>query len=91
MCTLANVKKIPPMTEYVTTRLCYQSAVSVLCFECCYRWYRAPEILVGWHEYSFGIDMWAIGVIIAGDYDFCFHCQSISPVMRACLSVALLV
>ena len=29
------------------------------------RWYRAPEILVGWHEYSVSVDIWAAGVILA--------------------------
>jgi serine/threonine protein kinase len=54
VCTVESVKKIPPMTEYVTTR-----------------WYRAPEILVGWYEYGFGIDMWAIGAIVAGKISCC--------------------
>jgi mitogen-activated protein kinase 7 len=25
------------------------------------RWYRAPEILVGWQNYSYAIDNWAVG------------------------------
>jgi len=29
------------------------------------RWYRAPEILVGWGKYGVGIDMWAVGCVIA--------------------------
>ena len=29
------------------------------------RWYRAPEILVGWHKYTNAIDMWAAGTILA--------------------------
>lgn len=29
------------------------------------RWYRAPEVLLGWHEYSAAIDMWAVGCILA--------------------------
>lgn len=29
------------------------------------RWYRAPEILVGWNKYSAAIDMWAAGTILA--------------------------
>ncbi len=29
------------------------------------RWYRAPEILVGWPVYSSAVDMWAVGCIIA--------------------------
>lgn len=29
------------------------------------RWYRAPEILVGWRTYDYSVDMWATGCIIA--------------------------
>lgn len=29
------------------------------------RWYRAPEVLVGWSKYSSKIDMWALGCIMA--------------------------
>lgn len=29
------------------------------------RWYRAPEILVGWSKYSAAVDMWAVGTILA--------------------------
>jgi serine/threonine protein kinase len=29
------------------------------------RWYRAPEILVGWGKYTTAIDMWAVGCIVA--------------------------
>mgnify|MGYP002135440303 CR=1 FL=1 len=28
-------------------------------------WYRAPEILLGCLEYSFAVDIWSIGCIIA--------------------------
>jgi len=28
------------------------------------RWYRSPEILVGWGRYGAGIDMWAVGCVI---------------------------
>jgi len=28
------------------------------------RWYRAPEILLGSTDYSFGVDMWAVGCIL---------------------------
>lgn len=28
-------------------------------------WYRAPEILLGAHEYSTPIDIWSIGCIFA--------------------------
>ena len=30
-----------------------------------YRWYRAPEILVGWGKYSASVDMWALRTILA--------------------------
>ena len=29
------------------------------------RWYRAPEVIVGWHRYDYAVDMWAVGTIIA--------------------------
>ena len=29
------------------------------------RWYRAPEVIVGWHQYSYAVDMWAVGTILA--------------------------
>jgi serine/threonine protein kinase len=29
------------------------------------RWYRAPEVLVGWHRYTTAVDMWAVGCIVA--------------------------
>jgi cyclin-dependent kinase len=28
-------------------------------------WYRAPEILLGSHRYSIGVDMWSVGCIFA--------------------------
>jgi mitogen-activated protein kinase 15 len=32
------------------------------------RWYRAPEILLGSSKYSFSVDMWAVGCIVAEIY-----------------------
>ena len=29
------------------------------------RWYRAPEIIVGWSHYSSAVDIWAVGCIEA--------------------------
>jgi cell cycle related kinase len=29
------------------------------------RWYRAPELLFGARKYEFGVDLWAVGVILA--------------------------
>lgn len=29
------------------------------------RWYRAPELLFGARDYSYGVDMWAVGCIFA--------------------------
>ncbi|KAJ1459111.1 kinase-like domain-containing protein [Pelagophyceae sp. CCMP2097] len=29
------------------------------------RWYRAPEIITGWAEYTKAIDMWAVGCVLA--------------------------
>lgn len=31
----------------------------------CTRWYRAPEVLCSWTDYSCAIDMWSIGCILA--------------------------
>jgi mitogen-activated protein kinase 15 len=28
------------------------------------RWYRAPEILLGSHNYSKSVDMWSVGCIL---------------------------
>ena len=28
------------------------------------RWYRAPEILLGSHTYTKGVDMWSVGCIL---------------------------
>ncbi len=30
-----------------------------------FRWYRAPELLFGARNYGTGIDMWAVGCILA--------------------------
>ena len=29
------------------------------------RWYRAPELLLGWKEYGTAVDMWSVGCILA--------------------------
>jgi len=29
------------------------------------RWYRAPEVIVGWPQYTAAVDMWAVGCVIA--------------------------
>ena len=29
------------------------------------RWYRAPELLLGWDQYSKAIDIWSFGCLIA--------------------------
>jgi len=34
----------------------------------CTRWYRAPEVLCSWTDYSGAIDMWSIGCILAEMY-----------------------
>lgn len=31
----------------------------------CPRWYRAPELLFGARMYGVGVDMWAVGCILA--------------------------
>ena len=30
-----------------------------------FRWYRCPELLFGAKQYSTGVDMWAVGCILA--------------------------
>lgn len=37
----------------------------ILLFQVVTRWYRAPELLYAARSYGVGIDMWAIGCIIA--------------------------
>jgi len=27
------------------------------------RWYRAPEVMISWQDYSTGVDVWAVGCI----------------------------
>lgn len=34
-----------------------------MCF--LFRWYRAPELLFGARMYGVGVDMWAVGCILA--------------------------
>jgi len=29
------------------------------------RWYRAPEVLLSWKKYSYAIDIWSVGCILA--------------------------
>jgi mitogen-activated protein kinase 1/3 len=29
------------------------------------RWYRAPEVLLSWKNYSKAIDIWSVGCILA--------------------------
>ena len=29
------------------------------------RWYRAPELLFMWNNYSYKVDIWSAGVILA--------------------------
>ncbi len=29
------------------------------------RWYRAPELLFMWSNYSYSVDMWSAGIILA--------------------------
>lgn len=38
----------------------YSSKMSFL-----FRWYRAPELLFGARMYGVGVDMWAVGCILA--------------------------
>ena len=29
------------------------------------RWYRAPELLLSWNQYTTAVDMWSVGCILA--------------------------
>lgn len=29
------------------------------------RWYRAPEVILSWKQYSGAIDVWSVGCILA--------------------------
>jgi serine/threonine protein kinase len=57
------------MTEYVATRYLQQalsfhrqhSRFRVLLF----RWYRAPEVMLTFKEYTRAIDMWSVGCVLA--------------------------
>ena len=30
-----------------------------------FRWYRAPEVMLTFKEYTLGIDMWSVGCVLA--------------------------
>lgn len=54
------------MTEYVATRLVILSLhVFGVTSVPCYRWYRAPEVMLTFKEYTRAIDVWSVGCVLA--------------------------
>jgi mitogen-activated protein kinase 1/3 len=55
------------MTEYVATRFVFPPSlcVSFLSFNAHYRWYRAPEVMLTFKEYTRAIDIWSVGCVLA--------------------------
>jgi mitogen-activated protein kinase 15 len=49
------------LTDYVATRF-FEDFYFLICV-CLTRWYRAPEILLGSHHYTYSVDMWSMGCI----------------------------
>lgn len=56
-----NVK----LADFGLARIVRPSIQEQLTYRVVTLWYRAPELILGCREYSFEIDMWSIGVIIA--------------------------
>ena len=54
------------LTPTVVTRYHNWDSQYVVVLNCImYRWYRAPELLLGATQYGTGIDIWAMGCIFA--------------------------
>ena len=54
------------------------------------RWYRAPEILLGATDYSYGVDMWSVGCILGEMTHGAYTHASRSPLCPAVLRVLML-
>ena len=54
MLSVSETEEMPPIT---------QSAI--LTDYISTRWYRAPEVMTSWKEYTASIDVWATGCIFA--------------------------
>jgi serine/threonine protein kinase len=52
------------MTEYVATR-CVAPTSAQSCIRRVLRWYRAPEVMLTFKEYTRAIDMWSVGCVLA--------------------------
>jgi cyclin-dependent kinase-like len=62
---LINLKtKILKLCDFGFARVISKSGNEDLTDYVATRWYRAPELLLGSTNYSFGVDMWAIGCIM---------------------------
>jgi serine/threonine protein kinase len=52
------------MTEYVATRyilfITYDHDADII-----FRWYRAPEVMLTFKEYTRAIDIWSVGCVLA--------------------------
>jgi serine/threonine protein kinase len=55
------------MTEYVATRYDRLPVLHKICHDKpgILRWYRAPEVMLTFKEYTRAIDMWSVGCVLA--------------------------
>ena len=63
------------------------------------RWYRAPEIMVSWSQYTTAVDVWSVGCILAEligrrvlfpGKDFLHQVQFLSPLSAVVATCCLL-
>lgn len=68
MNILINSNCFIKLADFGLSKLCTDNNVSKIPPMTGYvttRWYRAPEVLVGWNSYTYPIDLWAVGTIVA--------------------------
>ena len=58
-----NFKKKTKLADFGLAR--FQQSTDDMTEYVATRWYRAPEIILSWKEYSKAIDIWSIGCILA--------------------------